>query len=81
MIKNFLPQTLLGRSILILLIPLILLQVVIILIFYNRHWDTIIRHRSIDFVNDITLVVESFEKNQLLGNKDWILNEALQNYN
>ncbi len=76
MIKNFLPQTLLGRSILILLIPLILLQVVIILIFYNRHWDTIIRHRSIDFVNDITLVVESFEKNQLLGNKDWILNEA-----
>tara|TARA_B100000029_G_scaffold138029_1_gene132963 strand:+ start:15201 stop:16499 length:1299 start_codon:yes stop_codon:yes gene_type:complete len=76
MIKNFLPQTLLGRSILILLIPLILLQVVIILIFYNRHWDTIIRHRTIDFVNDITLVVESFEKNKLFENKDWILNEA-----
>ena len=76
MIKKFLPQTLLGRSILILVVPLIILQIIITLIFYNRHWDTITRHRTIDFVKDITLVVESFEKNKSTENKSWVLNNV-----
>ena len=74
MLKKFLPQTLLGR--LILLIPLIVLQIIVTLIFYNRHWDTITRHRTIDFVNDITLIVESFEKNKSNENKEWIINNV-----
>ena len=76
MIKKFLPQTLLGRSILILFVPLIILQIIITLIFYNRHWDTIARHRTIDFVKDITLVVESFEKNKSTENQSWVLNDV-----
>jgi len=75
-IKKFLPQTLLGRSTLILLVPLIILQIIITLIFYNRHWDTITRHRTIDFVNDITLVIESFEKNKSKENQKWTLNNV-----
>ena len=73
MIKKILPQTLLGRSILILVVPLIILQIIITLIFYNRHWDTITRHRTIDFVKDITLVVESFERNKSIENREWTL--------
>ena len=73
MIKKFLPQTLLGRSILILVVPLIVLQLIITVIFYNRHWDTIARHRTIDFVKDITLVVESFERNKSIENREWTL--------
>ena len=76
MIKKILPQTLLGRSILILVVPLIILQIIITVIFYNRHWDTITRHRTIDFVNDITLVVESFEKNKSRENQIWILSNV-----
>ena len=75
-IKKFLPQTLLGRSTLILVVPLIILQIIITLIFYNRHWDTITRHRTIDFVNDITLVIESFEKNKSKENQKWTLNNV-----
>ena len=78
MIKKFLPQTLLGRSVLILIVPLIILQIIITLIFYNRHWDTIIRHRTIDFVNDITLIVQSFEKNKSKENLEWVLNNVSQ---
>ena len=58
----------------ILVVPLIVLQIIITLIFYNRHWDTITRHRTIDFVNDITLVIESFEKNKSKENRKWTLN-------
>ena len=76
MIKKFLPQTLLGRSIMILVIPLIILQLIITVIFYNRHWDTITRHRTIDFVKDIILVVESFEKNKSIENQKWTLNNV-----
>ena len=76
MIKKFLPQTLLGRSIMILVVPLIILQLIITVIFYNRHWDTITRHRTIDFVKDITLVVESFEKNKSIENQKWTLNNV-----
>ena len=76
MIKKFLPQTLLGRSIMILVFPLIILQLIITVIFYNRHWDTITRHRTIDFVKDITLVVESFEKNKSIENRKWTLNNV-----
>ena len=78
MIKKFLPQTLLGRSVLILIDPLIILQIIITLKFYNRHWDTIIRHRTIDFVNDITLIVQSFEKNKSKENLEWVLNNVSQ---
>ena len=76
MIKKILPQTLLGRSILILVVPLIILQIIITVIFYNRHWDTITRHRTIDFVKDITLVVECFEKNKSRENQVWILSNV-----
>ncbi|PPR35447.1 MAG: Osmolarity sensor protein EnvZ [Alphaproteobacteria bacterium MarineAlpha6_Bin3] len=76
MIKKFLPQTLLGRSILILVVPLIILQIIITIIFYDRHWDTITRHRTIDFVNDITLIIESIEKNNSEENLEWTLNNV-----
>ena len=76
MIKKFLPQTLLGRSVLILVVPLIVLELIITIIFYNRHWDTITRHRTIDFVQDITLIVESFERNKSIENQKWSLNNV-----
>jgi len=76
MIKKFLPQTLLGRSVLILVVPLIVLELIITIIFYNRHWDTITRHRTIDFVQDITLIVESFERNKSIENQEWSLNNV-----
>ena len=78
MIKKFLPKTLLGRSILILLTPLIILQIIITVIFYNRHWDTITRHRATNFAGDIALLVVSFEKFDSLENRKWVLGNASQ---
>ncbi len=55
-IKKFLPRGLLGRSLLIIMIPLVLLQIVTGIIFYDRHWSTVSRHRALDLVGEITLV-------------------------
>jgi len=76
MIKKFLPKTLLGRSVLILVIPLIVLQLIVTIIFYNRHWDTISRHRATNFAGDIALLVESFEKFDSLEDRKWFLSDA-----
>ncbi len=39
--KRFLPRSLLGRSLMIIVTPLVLLQVVSGFIFYESHWDKV----------------------------------------
>ena len=56
--KRFLPRTLLGRSLLIIVTPLVLLQVVSTWIFYDRHYDTITKRLSQGLAGDIAVVIE-----------------------
>ena len=45
-IKRFLPRSLLGRSLLMILLPLVLLQAVALQIFYGSHLDVVSRRLS-----------------------------------
>ena len=63
-IKRFLPRTLFGRSLLIIVSPLILLQVIATHIFYDRHWDTITRRLSISIAGDVSMVLNMLSENQ-----------------
>ena len=45
-VKRILPRGLLARSLLIIVMPLVLLQVVSGVIFYDRHWSNVSRHRA-----------------------------------
>jgi two-component system osmolarity sensor histidine kinase EnvZ len=56
-IKNFLPKSLFGRSLAILITPLILLQVVIVWIFLDRHWENVTWRLSNVTANDIAYVI------------------------
>jgi two-component system osmolarity sensor histidine kinase EnvZ len=58
MLKRILPRTLFGRSLLIIVSPLILLQIISTHIFYDRHWDTITRRLSNAIVGDIAMIME-----------------------
>ncbi|MDC0033203.1 ATP-binding protein [Alphaproteobacteria bacterium] len=57
-IKQFLPRSLLGRSFLIIVMPLILLQIVSTWIFYDRHWGTITRRLTTAVAGEIASVIE-----------------------
>ena len=57
MLKNLLPRTLFGRSLLILVTPVILLQVVATYIFYDRHWDDVTRRLALGLAGDISMVI------------------------
>jgi two-component system, OmpR family, osmolarity sensor histidine kinase EnvZ len=58
------PRSLFGRSLIILVTPLILVQVVLGYIFFDRHTETILRLLSNTISGDIQLVVEMVEDGQ-----------------
>lgn len=53
-----LPKTLFGRMLMIILVPLILVQLVTVLIFYERHWDTVTRYMASNLAADIAVVID-----------------------
>jgi len=57
--KRVLPRSLYGRSLLILVVPLVLAQVIATWIFYDRHWDTVARRLSDSVASDIALTLDS----------------------
>ena len=60
--RRFLPRSFFGRSVLILLVPLVLLQVVSTWIFYDRHWTNVTRRLAAAVAGEIALVVDARSK-------------------
>lgn len=55
------PRTLFGRSLLVVVLPLVILQIVLSIIFYNRHWDTVTRWLASGVAGEVALVSEELE--------------------
>ncbi len=62
-IKRFMPRTLLGRSLLIILTPLVLMQVISSWVFYDRHYETITRRLAQGLAGDIAAVILIMDRN------------------
>jgi two-component system, OmpR family, osmolarity sensor histidine kinase EnvZ len=61
LIKRALPRSLFGRSLLIIVTPLILLQLISTWIFYDRHWDTVARRLAGGVAGDIAMMAETMD--------------------
>ncbi|MDJ0609612.1 MAG: ATP-binding protein [Kiloniellales bacterium] len=57
LLKRLVPRSLLGRSLLIIILPLILTQVIATWVFYNRHFDNITQRLSDGVAGDIAAVI------------------------
>jgi two-component system osmolarity sensor histidine kinase EnvZ len=62
LLKRILPRTLLGRSLLIIIMPLLLVQVVSTWAFYERHWDTVTKRLANAVAGDIAAVIAMRER-------------------
>ncbi len=62
MLKRFLPRTLFGRSLLIIVSPLILVQVIATYVFFENHWNTVARRLAGGLAGDIAAVVASLRE-------------------
>ena len=60
-LKRLLPQSMFGRSLLLIVMPLVLVQIIAVWVFYARHWETVSKRLSQDVAGDIGLVIEAMK--------------------
>lgn len=64
--KHIFPKGLLFRFVLIIVLPLILLQALVLLFFYDRHWDTISRRLASDIAGEIDAVTDMIQTGDIV---------------
>ena len=57
-LRNVTPKSLFGRMLAIILVPIILVQIISVTIFYERHWDWVSRHMSKSLAEDLGLLID-----------------------
>src|SRR5262245_40409547 len=60
-IKRMLPNTMFGRSLLLIVMPLILVQVISAWVFYARHWETVAHRFAADVAAEIALLGDGLQ--------------------
>jgi two-component system osmolarity sensor histidine kinase EnvZ len=76
MIKRFFPRSLLWRSLLMILLPLVLLQAVALQIYYGSHLDLVSRRLSGAVTSEIGLTLDMLRQFPDPADRDWILADA-----
>jgi two-component system osmolarity sensor histidine kinase EnvZ len=61
MVKRWLPTSLFGRSLLIIVLPIALMQIAVTWLFFDNHWQTETSRLSDGLAGDIAWVVDDYE--------------------
>jgi two-component system osmolarity sensor histidine kinase EnvZ len=61
LIKRSLPTTLFGRSLLIIILPVAIMQIAVTWVFFDAHWQTVTSRLSDGLAGDVAWAVESYE--------------------
>jgi two-component system osmolarity sensor histidine kinase EnvZ len=78
--KRVLPRSLLGRSLLMILLPLIILEGVALQIFYGSHIDLVARRMSGAVAGELAFTIDLMERDRQPEDSDWILEQARNNF-
>jgi two-component system osmolarity sensor histidine kinase EnvZ len=78
--RKIVPRSLLGRSLLIILVPLLLLQGVALQIFYGSHLDIVSRRLSGSVAGEIASVLDLMRRFPGRANERWIMQMAHDEY-
>lgn len=62
LLKKYLPKTLFGRALLIIILPVAIMQMVVAYIFFNAHWATVTASLSDSVAADISLAVDLYKQ-------------------
>ena len=56
--RRYLPKTLFNRLLAIILVPMFLVQLITVLIFFERHWDSVTRQMADALASEISLLID-----------------------
>ncbi len=76
MLKRFLPHTLLARTILIIVTPVVLLLASTTYVFYERHWDTVTRRLTLGVAGDVGMIIDNLDALTKAGNLEPFLDSV-----
>jgi len=76
LLRPLAPRGLLARSLLIILVPLLILQIVALQLFYGSHLDVISRRLAGGVAGDVGMVVELLGRYPRADERGWIFREA-----
>ncbi|MCB9965838.1 MAG: HAMP domain-containing protein [Rhodospirillales bacterium] len=62
-LRNFFPQSLMGRSLLILVVPVVLAQIIAVTVFWDNHWDKMTRRLASSVAGEIAIAADQMENN------------------
>jgi two-component system osmolarity sensor histidine kinase EnvZ len=79
-LRRIMPRSLFGRSLLIILLPLLILQAVLAYIFYERHWDTVTRWLAVGLAGEVGLLVDLLEDAQGWNQQTEVLGLAREHF-
>src|ERR1700761_7383753 len=75
-IRKVLPRSLMGRSLLMILLPLVLLQAVALQIYYGSHLDLVSRRLSGGVTDEIAYTLDLMREFPDPADRAWILADA-----
>lgn len=61
-LKKVLPRTLFGRSLLILVIPVLLIQIITTFVFFDRHWNKMTDRLAFAVAGEIAIIADQIEQ-------------------
>lgn len=70
-LKNYLPHSLFGRAIVILVTPLVVVQIVAAFVFYDRVWETVTRRLSNAVAGEIGAIIRIMTRYPDVETRDW----------
>src|SRR5271166_645182 len=79
-VKQFLPRSLLGRTLLIMLVPLVLVQAIALQLFYGNHLDIVSRRLSSAIAGEIAYTVELMRQYQSPADRERVLEIARRQF-
>jgi two-component system, OmpR family, osmolarity sensor histidine kinase EnvZ len=75
-IKRLLPRSLLGRTLLIMLVPLVVVQAIALQLFYGDHLEVVSRRLSSAIAGEIAYTVELLRQFHSPADREWVLEMA-----
>ncbi len=75
-VKRVLPHSLLGRSLLIMLVPLVLVLAVALQIFYGNHLNIVSRRFAAAVAGEIGVLIDLMPRLKLAEDQAWLMQEA-----
>jgi two-component system osmolarity sensor histidine kinase EnvZ len=79
-VKRMMPRSLLGRTLLIMLVPLVLVQAIALQLFYGNHLNVVSRRLSSAIAGEIAYTVELLHQFQAPADRDWVLQTAREQF-